>query len=135
MAILSEGNYLDIENKYICGEICDLISDCSTIKSPIINGQVQDFELLEKVFESFCDIPGKHESKKFNHENMIFMTSGIRWNAKTYEKIMEFFFEKLGYNELGFGLEGVAALYAHGKSTGLVIDSGDTLSKVGQRRE
>lgn len=107
-----------------------MIADCSQIKSPIVHGQVKDPILLEKVFETFCDISGKNEKKKFNDENMIFMTSGIRWDSKTYGKIMEFFFEKLGYNELGFGLEGVAALYAHAQTTGLVIDSGDTLSKV-----
>ena len=87
-------------------------------------------QLLHNIFENFCDISGKQETKNFDHENMIFMTSGIRWDTKTYEDIMEFFFEKLGYNELGFGLEGVAALYAHGQTKGLVIDSGDTLSKV-----
>ena len=127
---MSEGNYFDSDNHYICGEICELVSDCSQIRSPIVDGKVQDFDLLECIFENFCDISGKQENKKFNHENMIFMTSGIRWEVDTYTKIMEFFFEKLGYNELGFGLEGVAALYAYGKTTGLVIDSGDTLTKV-----
>lgn len=127
---MSVGNYFDSSNQYICGEISELVSDCSQIKSPIVRGKVQDYSLLGCVFKNFCDISGKQENKKFNHENMIFMTSGIRWDIETYSKIMEIFFEELGYNELGFGLEGVAALYAYGKSTGLVIDSGDTLTKV-----
>lgn len=127
---MSEGTLLDSDNKYICGEIVELIHDCSVIKSPIMDGQVKDFQLLEKVFESVCEISTKQENKKLNEENMVFMTSGIRWDLKTYSKIMEFFFEKMGYNEIGFGLEGISALYQYGKENGLVFDSGDTLTKV-----
>lgn len=61
---------------------------------------------------------------------MVFMSSGIRWDLNTYSKIIEFFFEKMGYNEIGFGLEGISALYTYGKENGLVLDSGDTLTKI-----
>ena len=127
---MSDGTLIDSNNKYICGEIVELVEDCSVIESPIKDGQVVNFELLEKIFEAVCENSTRQENKKLNEENMIFMTSGIRWDLNTYSKIMEFFFEKMGYNELGFGLEGIAALYQYGKETGLVFDSGDTLTKI-----
>ena len=95
------------------------------LKSPIQNGLVQDWQLLEKLWDYSFKTLGVDPSE----HPLLFSESS--WNPREdREKLCEMAFEK--YNMPGFylGRSAVLSAFAAGRQTALVVDSGASLTSV-----
>ena len=61
-------------------------------------------------------------------ECKIFMTESPLTKKSSREKMAEILFETLGCPEMYVGITAVCALYAFGKTTGIVLDAGHTVT-------
>ena len=91
------------------------------IKNPIKKGLIQDWSKMLKIWEYTYE----HELVIDPQDNPILTTLPPN-TEKTYrEKMAEIFFESLKVEDYYFSITSVLALYASGKTTGLVLESGE----------
>lgn len=63
-------------------------------------------------------------------DNDLHFLSSINYTKKCYHKIMEYLFEKYNIGKIAFSIDSVNALYSTGMTTGLVVDSGHSFTKI-----
>ena len=60
----------------------------------------------------------------------LYFISGINYTRECYNKILEYFFAKYNFDQIAFGVDCVNSLYANQKLSGLVVDLGDSGSRI-----
>ena len=97
-----------------------------TLSYPIENGIVKNWEDMEKVWhETFYT-----ELKIDPTEQPVLLTEAPLNPKKNREKMIEVFFESFRVPAFYVFTQAVLALYASGRTTGLVVDSGDGVTHV-----
>lgn len=92
-----------------------------TLSYPVENGVVKNWEDMEKVWhETFYT-----ELKIDPQEQPVLLTEAPLNPKKNREKMIEVFFETFKVPAFYVFTQAVLALYASGRTTGLVVDSGD----------
>ncbi|MCQ2817629.1 MAG: actin family protein [archaeon] len=91
---------------------------------PVSHGIIMDFDIMEKVFKYLFD-----DILKVNSEQRQVLISEAPFSPKiNKEKLTQLFFEKFNVQGLYVSLQGLLSLYSVGKTTGLVVDSGDDMT-------
>lgn len=94
------------------------------IESPIENGVVRNWEDMERVwsysFESML--------RTSPEEHPVFMTEAPLNPKQNRERMTQIMFESFNVPCLYVSVQGVLALYSSGRTSGLVLDSGDGIS-------
>lgn len=93
---------------------------------PIEHGQVDDWEAMEKIwsFTFFNDMrvnPSDHP---------VLLTEPPMNNLRNREKMAELMFETFNVPGMYISMQAVLSLYASGRTTGIVVDSGDGVTHV-----
>ena len=88
-----------------------------------ING-ITDWEDIENIWTEvfYVKMGVKPENNKF------YMTEPPLTKKENREKMAEIMFEKLNVPEMYVGVSAVCALFAFGKTTGIVLESGHTVT-------
>eukprot|EP00397_Hematodinium_sp_SG-2012_P030617 GEMP01032446.1.p1 GENE.GEMP01032446.1~~GEMP01032446.1.p1 ORF type:complete len:384 (+),score=55.69 GEMP01032446.1:3-1154(+) len=110
--------------EFYCG---DLISDKRnklTTHQPLENGIVQNFEHMEMLWEYTIDEVLQVDPMK----HPILLTEPPYNPKNTRERIVEIMFETFAVPQMNLSIQGVLALLGQGRTTGLVLDSGDGVS-------
>ena len=94
------------------------------MNEPIENGLVQNWDDMEKVwhhtlFNELCVSP---------EDYAVLMTEAPLNSRENKEKLTEIMFEVFSIPQLQVIIQGVCALYASGRTTGVVMDSGDGIT-------
>jgi len=100
---------------------CDDIRNKLAISYPLENGIIENFEQMELLweytfFEQLKVDPGKHP---------VLLTEPPYNPKPNREKMVEIMFEAFGVPSLNVSIQGVLALLGQGRTTGLVLDSGE----------
>jgi len=91
------------------------------ITRPMEHGLVSNWEDMEQVWSSvYTD-----HLKTTAEEHPLLVTEAPMNPRRSREKMAEIFFETFGVPSLFISMQAVLALYASGKTTGVVLDSGD----------
>lgn len=91
---------------------------------PVSHGVIVDWDSMEKVFTHLFD-----EELKVSAEQRQILLSEAPFSPKiNKEKLTQLFFEKFNVQGLYISLQGLLSLYSVGKTTGLVVDSGDDMT-------
>ena len=94
------------------------------IESPIENGVVRSWEDMEKVWQhTFVN-----EMKVSPEEHPVLMTEAPLNPKQNRERMTQIMFETFNVPCLYVSVQGVLALYSSGRTSGLVLDSGDGIS-------
>merc|ERR1711998_502948 len=111
------------KEEYI-GDEADKLRGVLNVSYPIASGIVKDWELMNKVWE-YCFT---NELRIDPTENRIMLTEAPLNPKANREKMTELMFET--YQVLGMyvAIQAVLSLYANGRTTGTVCDSGDAVS-------
>ena len=89
-------------------------------ESPIETGVIKDWDSIEKIWnESFHD-----HLQATDGDSLVLMTEPCLNPKTNREKITEIMFEKFNVPAFYLANQAVLAAYAHGRVTGLVLDSG-----------
>ncbi|CAJ0957425.1 unnamed protein product, partial [Mesorhabditis belari] len=98
-----------------------------SLKYPMEHGIVTDWNDMEKVWNY---IYSKEQLNVFPGEYPVLLTEAPLNPAKHREKTAEIFFETFNVPALYIQMQAVLALYASGRTTGVVVDSGDGVTHV-----
>ena len=97
----------------------------SKIKYPLENGIIKNWEDLEKIWDNSL------KRLRVNKEDYnILVTEPILSPKRNKEKISEIIFEKFNMVSLYVANQAMLSLYASGKITGIVLDSGEGLTQI-----
>lgn len=86
-------------------------------------------EVWEQIFYHFTLFSKKDVLTSYTDDGLYFV-SNINYTRNCYEQIMKFVFENYKISKLSFGLDSVNALYSVGKTSGIVVDSGDSSTRI-----
>jgi centractin len=93
-----------------------------SIKYPMEHGIVTDWNDMERIW---THIYSKDELSTFSEEHPVLLTEAPLNPRKNREKSAEIFFETFNVPALFVSMQAVLSLYATGRVTGVVLDSGD----------
>ena len=92
-----------------------------TLDYPLANGIVRNWAEMEAIWRNTYD----SELRCDPEERALLLTEAPRNPRQNREKMCEVMFEKFGVPALYISIQAVLALYASGRTTGIVCDSGD----------
>jgi len=93
-----------------------------SIRYPMEHGIVTDWNDMEKIWQY---IYSKDQLSIFSEEHPVLLTEAPLNPRKNREKAAEIFFETFNAPALFVSIQAVLSLYATGRTTGVVLDSGD----------
>lgn len=93
-----------------------------TIKYPMEHGIVTDWNDMERIWQY---IYSKDQLQTFSEEHPVLLTEAPLNPRRNREKAAEIFFETFNVPALFISMQAVLSLYATGRTTGAVLDSGD----------
>lgn len=97
-----------------------------TLKYPIERGIINNWDDMEKIWHHiFCN-----ELKVSPEEHSVFMTEPIYNPKVNREKMTKIMFETFNVPGLYVGMQSVLSLYASGRTTGIVIESGYGVTNI-----
>jgi len=109
----------ELKDFYVGSEVASLMEQL-IVKHPIDAGVVNDWDLMEKMWEyTFQQLGVEPEDKK------VLLTEPPHNPKENKENMAEIMFEKFMVGSLHVGMQAVMSLYAVGKTTGVVLDIGD----------
>ena len=97
------------------------------ISYPIENGIVENWSDMEKIWSFLYT---KDNLNVVSEEHAVLLTEAPLNPVQNREKAAEIFFEGLNVPALFCSLQAVLSLYASGRTTGIVLDSGDGVTHV-----
>lgn len=98
-----------------------------TLSYPIENGIVENWADMEKIWSYLYT---KDNLNVVSEEHAVLLTEAPLNPVANREKAAEFFFEGLNVPSLYCSIQAVLSLYASGRTTGVVLDSGDGVTHV-----
>lgn len=96
-----------------------------SIRYPMEHGIITEWGDMEKIWEHLYS---KEQLHTFSEEHPVLLTEAPLNPRRNRERAAEIFFETFNVPALYISLQAVLSLYATGRTTGVVIDSGDGVS-------
>eukprot|EP01125_Pyxidicula_operculata_P019969 TRINITY_DN7271_c0_g2_i1.p1 TRINITY_DN7271_c0_g2~~TRINITY_DN7271_c0_g2_i1.p1 ORF type:complete len:1174 (-),score=286.61 TRINITY_DN7271_c0_g2_i1:74-3595(-) len=97
-----------------------------TMRSPFTNGQITNWDDMEKLWHhSFYN-----ELRVAPEESVVIMTEPLGNPSANREKMVQILFETFSVPACYIASQEVYALYSYGRTTGVVVNIGDTISVV-----
>jgi actin len=106
------------------GDEAEMNMDTLTLKYPIEHGVVVDWDAMEKIWHHTFD----NELRVSPKECPVLLTERPLNPRADREKMTEIMFETFGVPAMYVAVQAVLSLYASGRTTGIVMDSGDGVS-------
>lgn len=108
------------------GDDCVEGLDHMTVRHPIENGIIENFEDMEKLWEyTFFE---KLDANPMRHP--VILTEPPYNPKPNREKVAEMMFESFGVPSLNISIQGVLALLGHGRTSGVVLSSGEGVTST-----
>lgn len=126
-------NYLDFSTRHICGEDADLLEGVYNVQYPIIHGKIEDWKSMELIWKELMvriGVVSVEENSSSHSSNDIYFLASVNYTSHCYNRILDFFFQNYAVNKIGFGLDAINALHSTGHKSGIVVDSGHSLTKI-----
>ena len=114
------------EKKYYIGDEAHSRAGILSLSYPIQNRLITDWDDLEKVWAFLFH----NELRVDPEEHSMLQIQPPLFTAKDQCKATQIAFETFGVCQSYIGISSVLSLYAYGKSTGVVLDSGKSVSHV-----
>jgi len=97
-----------------------------TLKYPVEHGIISDWDTMEQIWDHIF----QHELKLKPEDCSVLLTEFYNNPKHCREKITEMMFETFLTPSMYLGLHPVLALYASGRTSGLVLDSGYSITNI-----
>ncbi|TKS85087.1 Beta-centractin Actin-related protein 1B [Collichthys lucidus] len=98
-----------------------------SVRYPMEHGIVKDWNDMERIWQY---VYSKEQLQTFSEEHPVLLTEAPLNPSKNREKAAEIFFETFNVPALFISMQAVLSLYATGRTTGVVLDSGDGVTHV-----
>uniref|UniRef100_T1ISG9 Beta-centractin n=1 Tax=Strigamia maritima TaxID=126957 RepID=T1ISG9_STRMM len=111
-----------LEGDIFVGPIAEEHRGLLSIHYPMEHGIVTDWNDMERIWQY---IYSKDQLQTFSEEHPVLITEAPLNPKRNREKTAEIFFETFNVPALFVSMQAVLSLYATGRTTGVVLDSGD----------
>ncbi|PIK55465.1 putative alpha-centractin [Apostichopus japonicus] len=111
-----------IEGDYFLGRKAVEHRGLLNIRYPMEHGIIKDWNDMERIWQF---IYSKDQLQTFSEEHPVLLTEAPLNPRKNREKAAEVFFETFNVPALFISMQAILSLYATGRTTGVVLDSGD----------
>lgn len=108
------------EGDFFVGSRAEELRGILTLKYPMAHGIIEDWNDMELIWRHIYS-----EMKVNTEEHPVLLTEAPLNPRKNREKAAEIFFETFGAPALFVSAQAILALYASGRTTGVVLDAGD----------
>lgn len=119
-------NELEDGPNFLIGDKAIKSVEYKNLTFPIRNGYVNDWDALEFIWESIFT----EEFKIDPSEHVVLLTEAALIPKNQREKMAQIMFEKFHFSGIVFELQVVLSLSYIGKMTGIVCDSGETMTQI-----
>ncbi|KAJ1962488.1 centractin- actin- protein of the dynactin complex [Dipsacomyces acuminosporus] len=110
-----------VEGDYFIGRQADELRGLLKINYPVEHGVVNDWEDMEKIWSYIYN----DELKTLSEEHPVLLTEAPLNPSSNREQAAQIFFETFNVPAFYTSIQAVLSLYASGRTTGIVLDSGD----------
>ncbi|XP_074267945.1 actin-11-like [Silene latifolia] len=114
------------QNDEYVGSEAQLKCDILTLKYPIERGVVTDWEDMEKIWHHIF----YNELHVSPEDHPVMLTEATLNSRTNHEKMTQIMFETFDVPALYIAFQTVLSLYASGRTTGMVLDSGEGVSHI-----
>lgn len=124
---------LDQRKDYFCGNDVEDLSSNLNVEGPIQNGRIVDWGLQFIIWNDLFERLGIYSlddsnSKLEHQEHNLYLITSVNYSHNCYNKIIDHIFSNYFVTKLSFGIDSVNAFYSKGLKTGVVVDSGESLT-------
>lgn len=116
-----------LEGDYFIGRSAEQHRGLLSIKYPMEHGTVVDWNDMELIWHH---IYSKEQLQIFPEEHPVLITESPVNPRRNRERTAEIFFETFNVPALFISMQAVLSLYASGRTTGVVLDSGDGITQA-----
>jgi centractin len=113
-----------VEGETFIGQKAQDLRGILSIHYPMEHGVITNWESMEKIWQYVYS----EELKTLSEEHPVLFTEAPLNPLQNRSKAAEIFFETFNVPALVFSVQAVLALYASGRTTGIVLDVGDGVS-------
>ncbi|CAK9037137.1 unnamed protein product [Durusdinium trenchii] len=110
-----------LQDFYFGDQISPQLQSKLAISYPMENGEIESFEDMERMWTYIFEEKLKVDQERFP----VLLTEPPYNPTAKREKMVEVMFETFGVPSLNISIQGVLALLGQGRTTGLVLDSGE----------
>ncbi|KAJ3398762.1 Actin-2, partial [Chytridiales sp. JEL 0842] len=110
-----------IEGDTFIGKRAQELRGLLKIKYPMEHGIVTDWDDMERIWQYIYT----EELKILSEEHPVLLTEAALNPRGNREQVAQVFFETFNVPAMFFSIQAVLALYSSGRTTGIVLDSGD----------
>ena len=122
----SPGIMVGMEQKdYYFGNECNDLRDRLKISNPVRQGVVQDFDMLELIMKEQIF---NNELRISADEHKMLLSEPPNNKKENREKLIQMMIETFDVRQVYLGKQAVLALFATGRTTGTVLDSGEGIT-------
>ena len=122
---------LNQRKNYFCGEEAEFLSQNHNIQNPIKYGKIENWDLQFSIWDELFEKLSLNTSNSYkDQENSLYIITSMNYTYNCYSKMMNFIFDEYNVNSLNFGIDCVNALYSKGLTTGVVLDSGHSFTRI-----
>ncbi|XP_032457127.1 actin-related protein 1 isoform X4 [Nasonia vitripennis] len=111
-----------LEGDIFVGPVAEEHRGLLSLRYPMEHGIVNDWNDMERIWSY---VYSKDQLSTFSEEHPVLLTEAPLNPWKNREKAAELFFESFNVPALFVSVQAVLSLYATGRTTGVVLDSGD----------
>ena len=111
-----------LEADLFLGSLAEEYRGLLNIRYPMEHGIVKDWNDMEKIWQH---VYSKHQLNSNSEEHPVLLTEAPLNPRRNREKAAEIFFETFNVPALYISMQAVLSLYSTGRTTGVVLDSGD----------
>ena len=116
---------VNFKDYFIGDEACDM-AEMLNLQYPIEHGYVTNWDDLEKIFHHTF----YNELRIDPSEHPLLLTEPVHNPKSNREKMIQLMFEKFSVPSYYVGKQAVLSLYASGRTTGIVLESGDGVTQI-----
>ncbi|OMJ26225.1 Actin-2 [Smittium culicis] len=113
-----------IEGNYFVGRKAEELRGLLKINYPVEHGVVKDWDDMEKIWSHIYT----EEIKTLPEDHPVLLTEAPLNPDSNREMAAQIFFETFNVPAMYISIQAVLSLYASGRTTGMVLDSGDGVS-------
>ncbi|KAJ2779928.1 centractin- actin- protein of the dynactin complex [Coemansia javaensis] len=113
-----------VEGDFFIGRQAEELRGLLKVTYPLEHGVVTDWEDMEKIWSYIYN----DELKTLSEEHPVLLTEAPLNPSSNREQAAQIFFETFNVPALHTSIQAVLSLYASGRTTGVVLDSGDGVS-------
>jgi len=126
-------NLFDSSVDYLYGDEADFLDGSYQVRYPVESGKIKEWEPMLKIwsdiFARLAISTLKDNYLEHSEQNLFFVTSPS-YTMDCYKRILDFVFGTYMVSKVGFGIDSINALYSTGNTTGLILDSGDSSTRI-----